>query len=67
MTAPYAELAHRQQWESSLMPGSPTSRRLPSRVPGTSRHLERLHKINTVAEMINDDPRLAPAGWVSMP
>lgn len=64
MTAPYAAMAHKQAWESSLMPGSPTSRRLPMRVPGTSRHLVELHMISKVAEMVNGDPRLDATGWL---
>lgn len=65
MSLPYAEQAHRQAWESSLLPGSPANRRQPMRVPGTSRHLERAHAIKQAAQMINNDPRLAAAGWVA--
>ena len=66
--APYAAMAHKQAWESSLMPGSPASLRVPSRVPGTSAHLERVQAISRAIELINSDPQIsATAGWLVAP
>lgn len=58
----YTEFAYEQANLSAQLPGSPASRGIRSRVPGTSRHLEHLQHVRRAVDMINGDPRLA-SGW----
>lgn len=58
---PYAEMAAEAQEIAARLPGSPISRGLPSRVPGTSDALTRARRSHRLAEQIAADPVLAAA------